>query len=113
VTRFRDPVPWQGFGDGSAQRGYLVRSTTLDDLVREPPLADQLGTLRTKLSHYRRPALLDDRPRQQDGARECVICADEKSQQQALGRRNATVPARPGERGWSSSSTAAAGRWPT
>ena len=44
---------------------------------------------------------------------EYVICADEKSQLQALGRRHETVPAGPGRPAWSSSSTAAAARSPT
>jgi DNA replication protein DnaC len=38
--------------------GYLVRYTTLDDIVRELRQADQLGTLRQKLSHYQRPHVL-------------------------------------------------------
>jgi DNA replication protein DnaC len=38
--------------------GYLVRYTTLDELVRELRQADQLGTLRNKLSQYLRPHLL-------------------------------------------------------
>jgi hypothetical protein len=38
--------------------GYLVRYTTLDDVVRELRQADQLGTLRTKLSHYQCPHAL-------------------------------------------------------
>ena len=38
--------------------GYLVRYTTLDDVVRELRQADQLGTLRNKLSHYQRPHVL-------------------------------------------------------
>jgi DNA replication protein DnaC len=38
--------------------GYLVRYTTLDDVVRELRQADQLGTLRQKLSHYQRPHVL-------------------------------------------------------
>jgi DNA replication protein DnaC len=38
--------------------GYLVRYTTIDDLVRELRQADQLGTLRNKLAHYQRPHLL-------------------------------------------------------
>ena len=42
-----------------------------------------------------------------------VICADEKSQLQALGRRHGTVPAAPGRRRWWSSNTAAAARSPT
>jgi DNA replication protein DnaC len=38
--------------------GYLVRYTTLDDVVRELRQADQLGTLRNKLAHYQRPHVL-------------------------------------------------------
>jgi DNA replication protein DnaC len=38
--------------------GYLVRYTTLDELVRELRRADQLERLREKLSHYQRPHLL-------------------------------------------------------
>lgn len=38
--------------------GYLCRYTTLDELVRDLRRADQLGSLRAKLSHYQRPALL-------------------------------------------------------
>jgi hypothetical protein len=38
--------------------GYLVRYTTLDDLVRELRQADQLGALRNKLSQYLRPHVL-------------------------------------------------------
>ena len=38
--------------------GYLVRYTTLDDIVRELRQADQLGTLRNKLAHYQRPHVL-------------------------------------------------------
>jgi len=38
--------------------GYLVRYTTLDDLVRELRQADRIGNLRSKLSHYQRPHLL-------------------------------------------------------
>lgn len=38
--------------------GYLVRYTTLDDLVRDLRQADRIGNLRTKLSHYQRPHLL-------------------------------------------------------
>src|SRR5512142_1326401 len=38
--------------------GYLVRYTTLDDLVRELRQADQLGNLRNKLSQYLRPHVL-------------------------------------------------------
>ena len=42
-----------------------------------------------------------------------VICADEKSQLQALGRRHPTVPPAPGRAALVGSSTAAAARWPT
>jgi DNA replication protein DnaC len=38
--------------------GYLVRYTTLADLVRELRQADQPGMLRNKLSQYLRPHLL-------------------------------------------------------
>jgi DNA replication protein DnaC len=38
--------------------GYLVRYSTLDDLIRELRQADQLGSLRQKLAHYQRPHLL-------------------------------------------------------
>jgi DNA replication protein DnaC len=38
--------------------GYLCRYVTLDELVRDLRRADQLGSLRTKLSHYQRPHLL-------------------------------------------------------
>ena len=44
---------------------------------------------------------------------EYVICADEKTQLQALGRRHDTVPPGRDVPGWSSSTTCAAGRWPT
>ncbi len=44
---------------------------------------------------------------------EYVICADEKSQLQALGRRHETLPSGRAVRRWSSSSTAAVARWPT
>ena len=47
-----------GLAMEALRAGYLVRYTTLDDLVRELRQADQLGTLRTKLSHYQRPHLL-------------------------------------------------------
>src|SRR5436305_10639735 len=43
---------------------------------------------------------------------EYVICADEKSQLQALARRHQTVPAAPAARRWSSSNTGAVARWP-
>lgn len=39
-------------------RGYLCRYVTLDELVRDLRRADQLGSLRAKLSHYQRPHLL-------------------------------------------------------
>lgn len=38
--------------------GYVVRYTTLDELVRDLRQADQLGKLREKLSYYQRPQLL-------------------------------------------------------
>lgn len=38
--------------------GYLVRYTTLDELVRELRRADQLERLRERLSHFQRPHLL-------------------------------------------------------
>jgi hypothetical protein len=45
---------------------------------------------------------------------EYVICADEKSQLQALARRHETIAAaRRAARRWSSSNTSAAARWPT
>jgi DNA replication protein DnaC len=40
------------------RHGYLARYTTLDDLIRELRRADQLGTLRQRLSHLQRPHLL-------------------------------------------------------
>jgi len=40
------------------RRGYMVRYTTLDDLVRELRKADKLGELREKLSYYQRAQLL-------------------------------------------------------
>lgn len=39
-------------------KGYLCRYVTLDELVRDLRRADQLGSLRTKLSNYQRPQLL-------------------------------------------------------
>src|SRR3954462_12533192 len=39
-------------------RGYLVRYTTLDDLVRGLRHADALGKLNTKLAHLQRPHVL-------------------------------------------------------
>jgi DNA replication protein DnaC len=47
-----------GLGMEALRAGYLVRYTTLDDLVRELRQADQLGTLRNKLSQYLRPHVL-------------------------------------------------------
>ena len=40
------------------RHGYLARYTTLDDLIRELRRADQLGSLRQRLSHLQRPHLL-------------------------------------------------------
>ena len=39
-------------------RGYLVRYTTLDDLIRGLRHADALGKLSNKLAHIQRPHLL-------------------------------------------------------
>lgn len=47
-----------GIAMQALKAGYLVRYTTLDDLVRDLRHADRLGTLRQKLSHYQRPHLL-------------------------------------------------------
>ena len=47
-----------GLAMEAVRAGYLVRYTTLDDVVRELRQADQLGTLRNKLSHYQRPHVL-------------------------------------------------------
>jgi DNA replication protein DnaC len=47
-----------GLAMEALRAGYLVRYTTLDDIVRELRQADQLGTLRNKLSHYQRPHVL-------------------------------------------------------
>lgn len=47
-----------GVGMEALRRGYVVRYTTLDDLVRDLRRADQLGKLREKLSYYQRPQLL-------------------------------------------------------
>src|SRR4051794_4258073 len=55
-------------------RGYLVRYTTLDDLVRGLRHADALGKLNTKLAQLQRPhVLVIDLCRQRDYA-EPVIC---------------------------------------
>jgi DNA replication protein DnaC len=47
-----------GLAMEALRSGYLVRYTTLDDVVRELRQADQLGTLRNKLAHYQRPHVL-------------------------------------------------------
>jgi DNA replication protein DnaC len=47
-----------GLGMEALRRGYLVRYTTLDDLVRSLREADALGKLKPKLSHLQRPHLL-------------------------------------------------------
>jgi hypothetical protein len=47
-----------GLAMEALRAGYLVRYTTLDDVVRELRQADQLGTLRNRLSHYQRPHVL-------------------------------------------------------
>src|SRR6202789_1994618 len=47
-----------GIAMEALKAGYLVRYTTLDDLVRDLRQADRLGTLRHNLSHYPRPHLL-------------------------------------------------------
>jgi DNA replication protein DnaC len=47
-----------GLAMEALRAGYLVRYTLLDDIVRELRQADQLGTLRNKLSHYQRPHVL-------------------------------------------------------
>lgn len=47
-----------GLAMEAVRAGYLVRYTTLDDVVRELRRADQLGTLRNKLAHYQRPHVL-------------------------------------------------------
>ena len=56
--------------------GYLVRYTTLDDVVRELRQADQLGTLRNKLPHYQRLHVL-------------IVASPKKSS--TLLRRNSTA----------------------
>lgn len=38
--------------------GYFCRYITLDELIRDLRRADQLGSLRNRLAHYSRPALL-------------------------------------------------------
>jgi DNA replication protein DnaC len=47
-----------GLAMDALKTGYLIRYTTLDDLIRELRQADRLGNLRQKLSHYQRPHLL-------------------------------------------------------
>jgi DNA replication protein DnaC len=47
-----------GLAMEALRRGYLVRYTTLDDLVRSLREADALGKLRQRLSHPQRPQLL-------------------------------------------------------
>lgn len=56
--------------------GYLIRYTTLDDLIRELRQADKLGNLRQKLSQYQRPHLLIcdlGRPRDYADTRHAVV----------------------------------------
>jgi len=68
-----------GLAMEALRAGYLVRYTTLDDVVRELRQADQLGTLRNKLapttarSHRRRGRLHETRARR----REPVLPADQ------------------------------------
>jgi DNA replication protein DnaC len=47
-----------GLAMEALRAGYLVRYTTLDDLVRDLRQADRLGSLRQKLAHFQRPHLL-------------------------------------------------------
>lgn len=47
-----------GLAMEALRRGYLVRYTTLDDLVRSLREADALGKLKPRLSHLQRPQLL-------------------------------------------------------
>ncbi len=47
-----------GLAMEALRRGYLVRYTTLDDLVRSLREADALGKLGPRLSHLQRPQLL-------------------------------------------------------
>jgi DNA replication protein DnaC len=47
-----------GLAMEALRRGYLVRYTTLDDLVRSLREADALGKLRQRLAHLQRPQLL-------------------------------------------------------
>jgi DNA replication protein DnaC len=47
-----------GLGMEALRRGYMVRYTTLDELVRDLRRADQLGKLREKLTYYQRAQLL-------------------------------------------------------
>jgi DNA replication protein DnaC len=47
-----------GLATQALTAGYLVRYSTLDDLVHELREADRLGNLQRKLSHFQRPHLL-------------------------------------------------------
>ena len=47
-----------GLGMEALRRGYLIRYTTLDDLVRSLREADALGKLRQRLAQLQRPQLL-------------------------------------------------------
>jgi DNA replication protein DnaC len=47
-----------GLAMEALRRGYLVRYTTLDDLVRSLREADALSKLRQRLAHLQRPQLL-------------------------------------------------------
>jgi DNA replication protein DnaC len=47
-----------GLGMEALRRGYLVRYSTLDDLIRALREADALGKLGTKLAYYQRAQLL-------------------------------------------------------
>jgi DNA replication protein DnaC len=47
-----------GVGMEAIRRGYVVRYSTLDELVRDLRKADRLGKLREKLSYYQRSHLL-------------------------------------------------------
>jgi DNA replication protein DnaC len=47
-----------GLGMEALRQGYLIRYTTLDDLVRSLREADALGKLSQKLAHHQRPQLL-------------------------------------------------------
>jgi DNA replication protein DnaC len=47
-----------GLAMDALRAGYLVRYTTLDDLVRDLRAADHAGSLRQKLAQYQRPHVL-------------------------------------------------------